>query len=129
MKKHIRSEHAYDDLPPWVDREFTMPDEQEGETEKPPRDLAVERPGRLVFTVRRTAIVMQVTPQTVYRWIRDGRIDVCHTPGGSIRVFADSLAPYLRARRPSPTAPSPLEGTRVGAAMQAIRAILNGDAK
>lgn len=39
------------------------------------------------FNVKQVAQLYRVTVQTVYRWIRHGRLRALRTPGGNIRVL------------------------------------------
>lgn len=49
------------------------------------------RAPRRLYTINETADLMRVSRPTVYKWIREGRVEVCHTPTGAFRIFADSL--------------------------------------
>lgn len=46
---------------------------------------------REALTVNEVCGALKVGRRTVYRWIRDGLVEFYHTPGGSVRVYRDSL--------------------------------------
>ncbi len=44
-----------------------------------------------LFTVQEVAARFRVKPRTVYRWIRDGRLNSIPTPGGQHRISGEEV--------------------------------------
>jgi excisionase family DNA binding protein len=65
------------------------------------RDILVEHPGEEEgwLSVAQVAARFGVTPQAVYKWIRDGKIDFEERPGGSYRVPAGQFMDRGAAHR------------------------------
>lgn len=57
--------------------------------------MATDDPSEVLLTVKETAGRFQVTIKTVYCWINDGKIAICRTPGGSIRICESVVRNYL----------------------------------
>ncbi len=54
-------------------------------------------PGKRHFTTGEAATLCSVTPNTVYKWIRTGRLPAQRTPGGHHRISRGVLLSLLRA--------------------------------
>ena len=50
------------------------------------------------MTVRQVADMLQVHPQTVQRWIREGRLDAYRVGDLLLRVTVDAVETFLRER-------------------------------
>lgn len=50
------------------------------------------------LTVRQVADLLQEHPQTVQRWIRDGRLDAYRVGDRLLRVTVDAVETFLRER-------------------------------
>lgn len=50
------------------------------------------------LTVRQVADILQVHPQTVQRWIREGRLDAYRVGDRLLRVTVDAVETFLRER-------------------------------
>ena len=48
-------------------------------------------PQRALLRVDEVAAFYRVSRQAVYRWIREGDVDVTQTPGGTFRIVRESL--------------------------------------
>jgi excisionase family DNA binding protein len=46
-----------------------------------------------LFTIKETAGMMRVSRQTIYEWIKDGKLKPVKTPGGRFRIPEDQLVP------------------------------------
>src|ERR1700682_4939941 len=71
-----------------------------------PRDVEGVQVGERWFTVEQIALQLQVSEQTVRRWLRDGSIRG-HSFGGKAggRVKESDLNRFLETQRPSPDPP------------------------
>jgi excisionase family DNA binding protein len=53
-------------------------------------------------TIKEACALLGVSRRTIYNWLAKGRLETIRTPGGSVRIFVDSL---MRAtERPPPAA-------------------------
>lgn len=50
------------------------------------------------MTVRQVADMLQVHPQTVQRWIREGQLDAYRVGDRLLRVTVDAVEAFLRER-------------------------------
>lgn len=57
--------------------------------------------GKRYYRVDEVAWQLRVSPATVRRWVRRGKLAHVRTPGGSIRIEALVLAEYADGRRNS----------------------------
>lgn len=55
-------------------------------------------PGRQLLTARAVADLLDVCPETVLRWIRNGELPAIRLPGGAIRIVDTELHDWLQAR-------------------------------
>lgn len=46
---------------------------------------------REALTVNEACLLVKVGRRTIYRWIQDDLVEYYHTPGGSVRIYRDSL--------------------------------------
>lgn len=62
-------------------------------------DTAIHKipPRKKYFTTGEAATLCSVTPNTVYKWIRSGRLPAQRTPGGHHRIAREILLSLLRA--------------------------------
>jgi excisionase family DNA binding protein len=51
-----------------------------------------------LLTARAVADMLNVCPETVLRWIRNGELPAVRLPGGAIRINESNLHDWLRAR-------------------------------
>lgn len=60
-------------------------------------------PDRELVTIAQAVAILGVCRNTIYNWMRDGRIGCCRTAGGQPRIYADTLTqPYVGASLPIP---------------------------
>jgi excisionase family DNA binding protein len=51
-----------------------------------------------LLTTREVAIILRVSPETVLRWVRRGKLDARRLPGGELRFPEQALQDWLAAR-------------------------------
>lgn len=62
------------------------------------------------YGTHRIAAICQVTPPTIWQWLKEGRLPSFTTGGGHHRVWAEDLVTFLRAH--NMPIPSELDNTR-----------------
>lgn len=62
---------------------------------------------RPVVTIQQACRLAQVSRRTIYNWIKGDKVEYTRTPGGSIRIFTDSLwkGPTQTAKKTPATEP------------------------
>jgi excisionase family DNA binding protein len=56
------------------------------------------------MTASQVAAVFEVSPSTVLRWAKDGRLPALVTPGGRLRFPRESIEELIRVPAPQKTA-------------------------
>lgn len=46
---------------------------------------------RPTVTIIRAAKLAGVSRRTIYNWLAKGKLEYCHTAGGNVRIFLDTL--------------------------------------
>jgi excisionase family DNA binding protein len=57
-----------------------------------------------LVTTGKASELLGVTPDTVLRWIKSGRLEATKTPGGHNRISLQEIEPLIRKSHPAPTA-------------------------